>query len=95
MSIDTDDVYPAIVPNPVNRESKTSHQTMQSLYIPVERVDCRVPLISTYLPERAQMDTDTDTVYPAIIPVNRESKTSHQTTKLPMSKLSQIYPQAN
>ena len=31
MSIDTDDVYPAIVP--VNRESKTSHQTMQSLYI--------------------------------------------------------------
>ena len=34
MSIDTDDVYPAIVP--VNRESKTSHQTMQSLYILVE-----------------------------------------------------------
>jgi hypothetical protein len=41
------------------------------LYIPVERDDCRVPLISTYPPERAQMDTDTDTVYPAIVPVNR------------------------
>ena len=53
------------------------YQRPHNLYIPVERDDCRVPLISTYPPERAQMDTDTDTVYPAIVPVNRESKTSH------------------
>ena len=59
---------------------------------PVERDDYRVPLISTYPPERAQMDTDTDTVYPAIVPVNRESKTSHQTTKLHMNKLSTNIP---
>jgi len=43
------------------------------------QVDCRAPLFSdTYLPERA-IWVYTDDVYPAIVPVNRESKTSHHT----------------
>ena len=50
---------------------------------PVERDDYRVPLISTYPPERAQMDTDTDTVYPAIVPVNRESQKQATVKNIP------------
>jgi hypothetical protein len=46
------------------------------LYIPVERDDCRVPLISTYPPERAQMDTDTDTVYTGFYFLYRTTKKS-------------------
>ena len=45
---------------------------MQKLHNPVERDGCGVPVSGTYPPERALMDTETDTVYPTILPLDSE-----------------------
>ncbi len=45
---------------------------MQRSHNPVERDDCGVPASGTYPPERALIDTETDTVYPTILPLDSE-----------------------
>ena len=47
---------------------------MQSSQIADERDDCGVPWIRTYSPERARMGTDTDHVYPPIVPVEQSAE---------------------
>ncbi len=42
------------------------------MHNPVERDDGGVPVFGTYPPERALMDTETDTVNPTILPLDSE-----------------------
>jgi len=69
MGTDTDNVYPAIGPVKGGSTRMSGDMTMLHLQNADERDDWGVPLIRTYSPERAQMGTDTDNVYPAIGPV--------------------------
>ncbi len=69
MGTDTDCVHPTIVPaEGVRGGSITGDATMELLRIADGRDDCWVPWIITYLPERAQMGTDTDCVHLTIVP---------------------------
>ena len=85
MGTDTDNVYPAIGPVKGGSTRMPGDTTMLHLQNADERDDCGVPMershiaderddwgvprIRTYSPERARMGTDTDRVYPPIVPV--------------------------
>ena len=60
---------------------------MERSQIAGERDDCGVPWIRTYSPERARMGTDTDHVYPPIVPVKGDLTARQRPSKMQNSQI--------
>ena len=67
----------------------TGDAMMEQQHIADGRDDCRVPWIRTYSPERAQMGTDTDHVYPPIVPVKGDLTARQRPSKMQNSQIAE------
>ena len=71
----------------IAKERDDCEVPMERSQIADERDDCGVPWIRTYSPERARMGTDTDHVYPPIVPVKGDLTARQRPSKMQNSQI--------